>query len=399
MTQELRLRHTILACTIAGITWATALLNTHAAAVRPTDHVQAYHPGLDESVIAGRPISYPVLENASVQSSQPLITFTSERGQLSARSVTVGTKIVDALRLLARFSSLQMSYPLSTQPVTTGGVVVWHGNQYGKTARFLTTTTDRKLVVTDDNSHVLWQLNAPVADYVLTVDAANRAQFVNRSGKVMWHGALAQQVAGYSLTGNNGCTKIRTGSLELTFDPYGLHLAADNRDGWSAPTFPNFVFLRIKAPNLQRILAIENRGSEPPVYIAWEPGLSIRSAISIRRGTVTIGDSRHRHSTTQYVDLGTMERTGLKPPTATFDIGPLVTPIAPYYINAAPMTASYQGLDGSAVAEETVEYRASPSTNSARVTRTLVSHLRRGTSSIMTTYSAPVNPATSKWAP
>jgi len=90
----------------------------------------------------------------------------------------------------------------------------------------------------------------------------------------------------------------------------------------------------------------------------------------------------------------------VQPPTKhTLDAGLLVTPVAPYYVDHDPITATYRDHNGAAVAVETIVYEKTSFTPGAMVTRKLHTLLRRGTSSTTTTYTAPIKPASTNWAP
>jgi len=400
----MRTRLSILACFVAAVTWTIALLNIHAGSQQQAnDYASSEGQFLDESGTGERPIAYPVLETASIQSRLALLTFSSDHGQLRVRAVAAANSLSNSLELLTQFGPQRNGCSLSTLPVPTIGAVVWQNDVYGRKATFKTITTDRKLVVSDDKNRLLWQLSAPPAGYTIGVDTTGVMRFVDRSGRLIWTGKTHQPIRGYSLTGSSGTANLTLGPIEVSASPYGLHVAFLGRGVWSGPTGPDVCVIQINAPNFRRIVAIRVRVDDPPVFLAWEPGVTTSSTISIHHGAVIVIDGLSGHSGTAAVDLGSMvttHDTRSRHSVDPIDVGPLVTPIAPRYVDGDVLTARYLTSDHTPYADETVAYHVAISAPpSASVTRTLTSRLPGHMSSMAFTYAAPVRRGSTNWAP
>jgi len=397
----------ISAVLIVAATWGVAISNIRKPlSAIATSHAGEADNGLDESRITVRPIAYPVLETASVQSAQALLSFSSEHGMLKVRSIGPDITIADALHFSSLLNPRTLGQMLSTQPVAGVGTVAWQRSLYNSPAVFQLVATASAVSVSDSTGKRLLRLQSPPPDYTVSVDQHNRAKLIDKAGTVLWNGTVDKGTAGFSLAGTKGHLNLDFGTIHLVLDPVELRLSTAGAKSWTGPAHGSTTIVALKTPVMSRMLGIRVGGGEPAI-LSWTPGLRMRTTITIQHGKVTVAGGRV--SGTHPVDIGSMSTAIASADTPGRPLvvgsGPLVTPIPPLYVDGAVVDAKYSTSRGKVVAEETVRYQRRPNLKpaSALVTRSLrwtspAPHSTTNTSTTAITYPAPTSPVSTIWA-
>ena len=390
----------VTAVLIVAVTWGVAIshIRRPPAAVVP-NHTGESEGALDESRINKRPIGYPVLETASLQLAQALLSFSSENGVLYVRSIGADLTVPDALGFNSLLNPRILGQALSTRPVAGVGTVVWQRSLYRSPAVFKVVTTASTVSVYDSSGKRLWRLQSPRPDYTVSVDDHNRGELTDKSGTVLWKGDVDKRIAGYSLSSTNGNVSLTFGTIHLVLDPAVIRLSVASARSWTGQAHGSTTIVALKAPGTSSMLCILV-GFQKSAFLSWRPGLRTRTTISIDHGRVTVSEPSGRVSGTHPVDIASMSTTMVSADTPDRSnvvvSGLLVTPLMPLYINGATIDAKYATARGRNVAEETIHYQLG--VESASVTRAIASTgANRGTSTMSLMYPAPISPASTTW--